>query len=117
MIETYQTGLVHLRGTIAFLMRDDHHKPSSPIMSLANVFKRGEAYAVCKVALERQPEGLDTRELAALCLQSKQLALDDRILRRSMMQMLAQMLAVHKENGHVEVCGKRGTTCVWRLVI
>ncbi len=44
---------------------------------------------VCKLALERHPEGLDTGELAAAFMAAKELGQTAKTLRRGLMRMLS----------------------------
>lgn len=94
-------GCGYLRGAISVFERDNVHRVSSPYVSLAGVFRRGEAFEIVRRALGEHPEGLDTGELAIRCLEAKGLDAKDKMLRRSMMQTIAQMMQIHRRSGHV----------------
>jgi hypothetical protein len=78
------------------------------------VFKRGEIFAICRKALEAAPEGLDTRQLAAIVLRERGLDANDIVLRRSIAYNIIQTLGSRLKRGTIASPGKRGNVRVWR---
>jgi len=52
-------------------------------MSIVRMFKRGEIFELCKIALSVPPQCLDTRELALYVIHAKGMYENDTILRKA----------------------------------
>jgi hypothetical protein len=63
--------LANVNAVLAMYARDENPKCTAANVSVAMVFKRGEIFAICRKALEAAPEGLDTRQLAAIVLRER----------------------------------------------
>ncbi len=84
-IELARKNLVAVQMTLAVFQSD----PNAPYhaqrpVSLSKLFRRHELPGVIFKALKEHPKGLDTRELAIICLRHRELNGDDVVLRRSM---------------------------------
>lgn len=111
-----ESDLIHLRSTIEFIDRTDGNTSASiPSVSVARVFQRGEAFALCLNALRQSGSELTTRDLTEVCMKAAKLDMANRAQRRAMMQYLIEVLTIHRGTGEIIMAGYRGRVCVWRL--
>src|ERR1700730_17839724 len=83
-------------------------------MSIVRVFKRGEIFAICKVALAQAPAGMDTRELALAVLRAKEMDEGDGVLRKALAWSIFNVMRVQHRRGNIADAGKRKGVRVWR---
>ncbi len=96
MIRTYEAGLEKARRDLAtinaavVILGKGDGLPNNyvPGASVRHLFRKDEAWIVCRDALRAAPDGLNTRELATLCLASKGFDTADVALRKGMQATL-----------------------------
>jgi hypothetical protein len=109
-----RADLAHIRATLA-LFQSDGDTPEYPVhMGVHRLFKRGEIWRVAHAALINAPDGLDTRELAALVIQAKGLDPNDKIFRNTVALSVVHILRMRHKRGQVADAGKRKGVRVWR---
>ena len=115
-IEIARKNLVAVQMTLAVFQTTDGtpYHAQKPI-SLAKLYRRGELPGVIFEALRAAPEGLDTRELAGVCLRHRDLDTDDVVLRRSMAMKVTGTLDKLRLKGRLDKAGMRAGVIVWRL--
>ena len=86
-------------------------------MSFVRMFKRGDIFRTCCESLQHHPEGLDTSELALICLKANGLDDSDKLLRRSMAQSIIQLMTGRRERGEIVSTEKRGVARIWKLPV
>ena len=114
-IEIARKNLIAVQMTLAVFQCE----PGAPYhtqkpVSLSKLFRRGELPGVIFDALRERPEGLDTRELAGLCLKHRDLDEADIVLRRSMAMKIINTLDKLRVRGGIEKAGMRNGVIVWR---
>lgn len=87
---------------------------SASPMSVSKLFKRGDVFKIVVAALQDAPGGLDTRELATICLKTRGFEEDNLILRRSMAMNIVNVLSKAKRRGKVAKGEMRDGVLVWR---
>jgi hypothetical protein len=108
-----RADLAHIRATLA-LFEANSDTPEYPVhMGVHRLFKRGEIWKVIQPALAAAPSGLDTRELAALVIQSKGLDPNDRVFRATVSLSIIHILRMRHKRGQVTDGGKRKGVRVW----
>jgi len=108
-----RADLAHIRATLA-LFQADGDTPEYPVhMGVHRLFKRGEIWSVIHPALTDAPDGLDTRELAAVVIAAKGLDPNDKIFRASLTLSILQILRMRHKRGHVGDGGRRRGVRVW----
>ena len=115
-IEIARKNLIAVQMTLAVFQSD----PNAPYhaqrpVSLSKLFRRNELPAVIFGALRDAPDGLDTRELAGVCLKHRDLDTEDVVLRRSMAMKIVNTLDKLRLKGGIEKAGMRAGVIVWRL--
>ena len=58
--------LAHVNATLELFERNGTARAYPSRLSIARMFKRGEIFELCKIALSVSPQCLDTRELARI---------------------------------------------------
>lgn len=108
---------VHLRAVIAIIENGGltADRPSSARMSVAGIFKRNEIYTHCIKTLEDANTELSTRQLAEACMLSRGLDPTDGMQRGRMMQIMIEVLNVHKDKGQIVSSRKEGKLKFWQL--
>jgi hypothetical protein len=84
-------------------------------MSIAKLFKRGEIWGYCKKALERAPDGLDTRELALVVIRAKGMDAADAVLRNALAAAIIGILPMRAKRGQLVKGPRRHGVILWRL--
>jgi hypothetical protein len=115
-IEIAKNNLVAVKRTLAIFEAD----PTAPYhvnkaISLRNLFKRHELPTLMFEALAKNPDGLDTRELAAICLRHRGLDSEDVVLRRSMAMKVINTLDKLRLKGRIVKAGFRSGVVLWKL--
>lgn len=115
-IEIARKNLIAVQMTLAVFQCE----PGAPYytqgpISLSKLFRRHELPNVIFKALEGHPEGLDTRELSAICLKHRDLDTEDVVLRRSMAMKIVNTLDKLRLKGQIEKAGMKAGVIVWRL--
>ena len=87
----------------------------SPTMSVSKLFKRGEVFAIVREALTGSPDGLDTRELALLCLRARGYDETNAVLRKAMAKCLVDVMNKRRLRRDVGRVGRRKGVIVWGL--
>jgi hypothetical protein len=77
------------------------------------LFKRGEPWAICQVALATGPK--DTRELALELMKAKGLDTADTVLAKGLTNRLSHSLRMQESRGRVKRDGKRKGVTVWQF--
>jgi hypothetical protein len=113
-IDKLKLDLAHVNATLAMFETDAIKADFRIPMSVARIFKRGEAFAICKQALEAAPDGLDTRELALVCMEAKGLDVSDRVMRKAVTLSLVSLLGMRHKRGQIGAAGLRKGVRVWR---
>jgi hypothetical protein len=115
-IEIARKNLVAVQMTLAVFQSTEGvpYHAQKPV-SLSKLFRRGELPTFIFDALRDHPEGLDTRELAAVCLKHRDLDTDDIVLRRSMAMKIINTLDKLRLKGRIEKDGMRAGVIVWRM--
>lgn len=122
MIRTYEAGLQKARRDLAtinaaiVILGKGAGLPNNyvPGASVRHLFRKDEAWIVCRDALRAASDGLNTRELATLCLQSKGFDVNDVALRKGMQATLTGILGKKVLRREVTRGEKREATRVWR---
>ena len=91
-------------------------KSAEATFSVRKLYRRGEVSSLCMDALAKAPDGLDTRQLAAICLTAKGYDACNHVLARSMAMMIVQFLSRFARKGTVDRAGMRGGVVVWRML-
>ncbi len=87
----------------------------TPGASVRHLFKRDEAWGLCREALATRPDGLTTRELANVCTSAKGFDTEDAVLRKGMQVALTSILAVRVRRRQLVRDGSRQGATLWRL--
>jgi hypothetical protein len=115
LIKKLQFDLVHINSTLALFQTDEAGaEVRMPIMT-ARLFRYGEMFAMCKEALGKAPNGLDTRELAEVIMSAKGMNPDDKVLRRAITMSIVNILSTRAKRGQIVAAGKRNLIRMWRL--
>lgn len=106
-------ALSHVSAVLQ-LYESEAHTGSFPVhMDLSRLFKRGDLWKLCKVALEAAGEPRTTRELALSVIAAKGWNGEDAPLRRAVAYRIVQSLTMQRNRGKVASPGKRGNVRVW----
>jgi hypothetical protein len=65
--------------------------------------------------LANAPDGLDTRELAAIVVQAKGIDPNDKVFRNTVALSIVHILRMRHKRGQVRDGGKRKGVRIWRL--
>ena len=115
-IELARRNLVAVQTTlVVFQCENGEPYHSQRPVSLSKLFRRGELPRIIFDALREAPEGLDTRELSAVCLRDRGLDNSDIVLRRSMAMKICNTLDKLRIKGGIDKAGMRNGVVVWRL--
>ena len=115
-LDIARRDLANVNAVLAMYGRESDPEGWQAHMSVAKVFRRGEIFAICKQALEANPDGLDTRQLAQIALREKGMDADDVILRRTLAYNIVQIMGSRLKRGSIGSPGKSGGVRVWRSV-
>jgi hypothetical protein len=102
--------LAHVNATLELFERDGVSNAYPSRMSIVRMFKRGEIFELCKIALSASPQCLDTRELSLYVIHAKGMDENDTILRKAIgfrivKAMLRPTIAgAHRWWGETEGC-------------
>jgi hypothetical protein len=100
-IEAARRDLAHVNATLQLFERDGIPNAYPSRMSLIRVFRRGEIFAICKIALARTPAGMDTRELALAVLTAKGMDTQDAVLRKAVAYSIINVMRQQFRRGNV----------------
>ena len=114
-IKKARDDLTALGLTLKVFEQGDAPTCFSPTMSVSKLFKRGEVFAIVREALIASPEGLDTRELALLCLRTRGYDETNAVLRKAMAMNVVNVMDKRRLRRDVERIGRRKGVIVWRL--
>ncbi len=87
----------------------------TPGASVRHLFKRDEAWNLCREALAARPDGLTTRELANICTGAKGFDTEDAVLRKGMQAALTSILGKRVLRRELKREGSRQGATLWRL--
>jgi hypothetical protein len=113
-LEAARRDLANVNAVIAMYGRETDPEGWQAHMSVAKVFARGKIFAICKKALEAEPDGLDTRQLAAILLREKGLDENDRLMRRNVAYNIVQIMGSRLKRGSIASSGKRNGVRIWK---
>jgi hypothetical protein len=114
-ITAARRDLAHVNATLELFERDGTLTVYPSRMSIAHMFKRGEIFELCKVALSVSPQRLDTRELALYVIHAKGMDENDTVLRKAIGFRVVQAMLRQEARGRVADAGKRRGAKVWNL--
>jgi hypothetical protein len=114
-LEQAKADLSHILATIRIFEVSGGDPESIPnYMDLTRLFRHGEAWKLCKAALEANG-AMTTKELASDLMRVKGLASGDKVLERGLGQKLVNSLLKQQLRGKVTRVGKRKGVIIWRL--
>lgn len=122
VISSYEAALaearrdfVNVNATLELFEQGSPVTAYSSRLSVARMFKRGELFELCKIALSGSPECLDTRELALYVIHAKGMDEKDTVLRKAIGFRIVQAMLRQKSRGHVAAVGKRRGVRIWMV--
>ncbi|MGB7091653.1 MAG: hypothetical protein WBD60_04625, partial [Methylovirgula sp.] len=95
---------------------EDPAKAMPRYMDVLRLFGRKEKMDLCKAALA-QLGPLSTKELGLEVVRRKEMNPEDKVLVDAITHRLVHSLRIQATMNKVEMIGKRGGVCVWRLPI
>jgi hypothetical protein len=113
-IERLKVDLIHVNSTLSLFETDAVKADIRLPMSTARLYRRGEMFAACTAILAGHPDGLDTRELAEILMDSKGMDKSDRILRKSFTMSLVHVLSARARRRQILTPGKRNFLRIWK---
>ncbi len=113
-IEAARRDLAHVNATLQLFERDAAPNVYPSKMSIIRVFRRGEIFAICKIALAQAPAGMDTRELALEVLRAKGMDEDDAVLRKALAWSIINVMRAQHRRGKIADAGRRLGVRVWK---
>ena len=122
-ISKYERQIVLARQDLAavsatlsiFTRPEGAPKSQEATFSVRKLYRRNEVSTFCLDALRGSPAGLDTRQLAAICLKAKGYDPSNHVLARSMAMTIVQFLSRFARMGKIEKAGMREQAIVWRM--
>jgi hypothetical protein len=106
-IEAARRDLAHVNATLQLFRREGVPSAYPSKMSIIRVFRRGEIFAICKLALAQAPTGMDTRELALAVLRAKGMDIQDAVLRKAIAYSIINVMRQQSRRGKVSDAGLR----------
>jgi hypothetical protein len=82
-------------------------------MNLIRVFRRGEIFAICKVALAQAPAGMGTPEFALAVLRANGMDTQGAVFRKAIAYSVVNVMRQQFRRGKVSDAGKRRGGRVW----
>jgi len=116
-IESARRDLAHVNATVQLFERDGVANGYPSKMSIIRVFRRGEIFAICKIALAQAPAGMDTRDLALAVLRVKGMDTQDAVLRKAVAYSIINVMRQQFRRGNIADSGKRKGVRVWTRVV
>lgn len=114
-LEQAKADLSHILAAIRIFEVSGGDPESIPnYMDLTRLFRHGEAWKLCRTALEANGP-MTTKELASDLMRVKGLASGDKVLERGLGQKLVNSLLKQQLRGKVARVGKRKGVIIWRL--
>ena len=107
--------LSHIIATLVVFEASGDPLEMGAHVSIARLFKRGEAYTICRKALEASPAGLDTRQLALAVMRSKGLDEGDAVIRKAIALTIVHVMRMRWKRGLIRNLGRRKGVSVWTL--
>jgi hypothetical protein len=99
--------LAHVNATLELFERNGAAGAYPSRMSIAHMFKRGEIFKLCNIALAVSPQCLDTRELTLYVIHAKGMDETDAVLRKAIGFRIVQAMLRQEARGCVAAAGKR----------
>jgi len=112
-IEEARRDLSHVNATIR-LFETGRTEEGARYVDTLRLFKRGEVWALCRSALEKEGP-LDSRELAVRLIQHHGLDVEDKVLRKSLTLRVVQALRLREKSGKARSLGRRLNVMLWEL--
>jgi hypothetical protein len=112
-IEAARRDLAHVNATVQLFEHDGVPNAYPSRMNLIRVFRRGEIFAICRVALAQASAGMDTRELALVVLRTKGMDEGDAILRKAVAWSIINVMRAQHRRGKIADAGKRRGGRIW----
>lgn len=114
-INAARIDLAHVNATLRLFEINGEPQEFPAHMGLARIFKYGEVFQLCRVALAEAPDCMDTRELAYAVAKAKGLDYEDRVLLSSLALSIVNALRRQERRGGVRGLGKRKGVRVWTI--
>jgi intracellular sulfur oxidation DsrE/DsrF family protein len=108
-----EADLAHINAAITIFEASGDPKGFPAYVDVHHLFKRGEAVAICKKALEAGP--LDTRQLALAVIKAKGLDPGDKVLAKSVGHKLIHALRLQERSGKLVAKGRYKAARIWSL--
>lgn len=109
-----QADLAHINAALRLFAATGEPEDFPPYVDLNRVFRRGETTQFCLKAL-REYGPMDTRQLTIRLMESKGLAVDDKVLCQTIALRVVQTLRVRAKRRLIDGSERRKGVCVWRL--
>ena len=113
-IDAARRDLAHVNATLQLFERDGVPSNYSSKMSIIRVFRRGEIFAICKVALAQAPAAMNTRELALAVLRAKGMDEGDLVLRKALAWSIINVMRAQHRRGMVADAGRQCGVRLWK---
>lgn len=114
-IEEARHDLAHVNATLRLFELDGGQGDVPVYMGTRRIFKYGEIFEICSMALVDAPSGLDTRELALTVIKAKGLDESDPVLRKTVAHSIVDVLLQRMRRGKIASSGKRKGVRVWQI--
>ncbi len=108
-----RSDLAHVEATMRIFAASGRPSDIARYIDTYRLFKRGEPWAICQVALQTGPK--DTRELSVELMKAKGMDTGDTVLAKGLTNRLIHSLRMQEGRGRVLREGKRKGVTVWRL--
>jgi hypothetical protein len=108
-----EADLAHINAAITIFEASGDPKGFPAYVDVHHLFKRGEAVAIFKKALEAGP--LDTRQLALAVIKAKGLDPGDKVLAKSVGYKLIHALRLQQKSGRLVAKGRYKAARIWEL--
>jgi hypothetical protein len=112
-IEEARRDLSHVNATIR-LFEMGRTEEGARYVDTLRLFKRGEIWLLCKIALEKEGP-LDSRELAVRLIRHRSLDENDIVLRKSLTLRVVQALRLQYKRSKIKMAGKNQNRIVWKI--
>ncbi len=114
-LEQARQELAVMTAALTIFQRDGGRFTDTRPASIRNLYKRGEALAICRKALASAPDGLTTRELGIACLAARGFNQDDPVLLRAMVGLLSNSLVKAVRRKDMVKIGADRRKATWRV--
>jgi hypothetical protein len=109
-----QADLAHVNAALRLFAATGEPVDFPPYVDLNRVFRRGETTQFCLKAL-REHGPMDTRQLTLRLMESKGLAVGDKVLCQTIALRVVQTLRMRAKRKLIDGSERRKGVCVWRI--